>query len=270
MVPLNGNIDPHQFEKILNKMFSPEWLRKTAANVGYVKRQRKVDPAIMFWILVLGFGVGVQRTIATLRRAYETASAESLVPSAFYDRFSKGLIDFLKECLAHGVADLISHTSLSLSEKLKGFEDLIVADGTVIKLHDKLAEQFPGTRHKAELKIHTAIGITGNTKSIAIFSGKTAEIKTIRIGPRIKNHILLFDLGYFKYELFSRIKKYEGYFVSRLSTSANPTIMWNTKIIFHQHYAFPLFDQKMDDYPNKTRPSTLSELLPQCANYSHR
>jgi predicted RecB family nuclease len=99
---------------------------------------------------VLGFGVGVQRTIATLRRAYETASAESLVPSAFYDRFSKGLIDFLKECLAHGVADLISHTSLSLSEKLKGFEDLIVADGTVIKLHDKLAKQFPGTRHKAE------------------------------------------------------------------------------------------------------------------------
>jgi putative transposase len=225
VVPLNSSIDPHQFEKILNKMFSPEWLRTTAANVGYVKRQRKVDPAIMFWILVLGFGVGVQRTIATLRRAYETASAESLVPSAFYDRFSKGLIDFLKECLAHGVADLISHTSLTLSEKLKGFEDLIVADGTVIKLHDKLAKQFPGTRHKAELKIHTTIGITGNTKSIAIFSGKTAEIKTIRIGPWIKNHILLFDLGYFKYELFSRIRKYEGYFVSRLSTSANPTIV---------------------------------------------
>ena len=87
MVPLNGNIDPHQFEKILNKMFSPEWLRATAANVGYVKRNRKVDPAVMFWILVLGFGVGVQRTIATLRRAYETASAEALIPSAFYGLF---------------------------------------------------------------------------------------------------------------------------------------------------------------------------------------
>jgi hypothetical protein len=117
MVQLNGNIDPLQFEKILNKMFSPEWLRKTAADVGCVKRQRKVDPAIMFWILVLGFGVGVQRSIATLRRAYETASAESLVPSAFYGRFSKGLIDFLKECLAHGIADLISHTSLTLYEE---------------------------------------------------------------------------------------------------------------------------------------------------------
>jgi len=66
---------------------------------------------------------------------------------------------------------------------LQGFKDIIVADGTVIKLHEKLAKQFPGARHKAELKIHTAIGLTGNTKSIGLFSGNTDEIKTIRIGP---------------------------------------------------------------------------------------
>jgi len=206
-------------------MFSPEWLRDTAAKVGYVQRSRKIDPATLFWILVLGFGAGVQRTLASLRRAYETAAAETLVPSAFYYRFNKGLTAFLKECLAHGIADLASHTSLTLSDKLQGFKDIIVADGTVIKLHEKLAKQFPGARHKAELKIHTAIGLTGNTKSIALFSGNTAEIKTIRIGPWIKDHILLFDLGYFKYELFSRIRKNGGYFASRLKTTANPTIV---------------------------------------------
>jgi hypothetical protein len=270
LAPLPSNLDPRQVEKTLNKMFTPEWLRDAAVRVKYVQRQRKVDPVILFWILVLGFGVGVQRSIASLRRAYETASAENIVASAFYDRFSKGLITFLKECLAHGIADLASHTSLTLSDKLAGFKDLIVADGTIIKLHDSLAEKFPGSRHKAELKIHLAIGLTGNTKSIGLFSGKTAELKTIRIGPWVKDHILLFDLGFFKYEMFSRIRKNGGHFVSRLKTGVNPTIMWNTKIIFHQHYAFPLFDQKMDDYPNKTRPSTLSELLPQCANYSHR
>jgi hypothetical protein len=62
-------------------------------------------------------------------------------------------------------------------------------------LHEKLAKQFPGARSKAELKIHTAIGLTGNTKYIGIFPGKTAEIQTIRIGPWIKDQILLFDLG---------------------------------------------------------------------------
>ena len=89
--------NPTVIEEMLAKMFSPEWLRETASRVGLVKRNRKVDPVSLFWVLVLGFGVGVQRTLASLRRAYETASAKSIVPSAFYDRFSPQLVVFLKE-----------------------------------------------------------------------------------------------------------------------------------------------------------------------------
>lgn len=196
MTPMPGNLDPHEVEKMLNKMFTPEWLREAATRVKYVQRQRKVDPVILFWILVLGFGTGVQRTIASLRRAYKTASAESIVPSAFYGRFSAGLVAFLKECITHGVADLASNASLALSDKLAGFKDIVVTDGTIIKLHDTLAEKFPGSRHKAELKINLVTGLTGNTKSIGLFSGKTAELKTIRIGPWVKDNILLCDLGF--------------------------------------------------------------------------
>jgi IS4 transposase len=242
---LPANIDPYEVEKTLNKMFSPEWLRDTAAKTGYVQRERKIDSATLFWVLILGFGVGAQRTLASLRRAYETAAAETLVPSAFYYRFNKNLVGFLKECLTHGIADLANHTTLALSDKLQGFKDIIVADGTIITLHDKLAKKFPGSRHKAELKIHTAIGLTGNTKSIGIFSGNTAEINTIRIGPWIKDHILLFDLGYFKYELFSRIRKNEGHFVSRLKTTANPTIV--SVLRTHRGNAIDLAGQKLQD-----------------------
>lgn len=225
MITIPKNINPHEIENVLNKMFSPEWLRDTATRVGFIQRNRKIDPVTFFWVVVLGFGVGMQRTLASLRRAYETASAETLVPSSFYDRFNNGLVAFLKECLTHGIEELSSHISLSLSDKLKGFKDLVVADGTIIRLHDKLAETFPGARGKAELKIHAVTGITGNTKNIDLYSGKTAEVKTMRIGPWVKDNILLFDLGYFKYELFSRIRNNGGYFVSRLKKSANPTIV---------------------------------------------
>jgi hypothetical protein len=34
--------------------------------------------------------------------------------------------------------------------------------------------------------------ITGNTKSGAIYSGKTADVKTLRIGDWVKEQILLF------------------------------------------------------------------------------
>jgi IS4 transposase len=206
-------------------MFDPEWLRDTAKTVKYVQRQRKVDPFILFWILVLGFGTGVQRSLASLRRAYEKESSEELVASAFYNRFTEGLYRFLKECLVHGIADLAGNTSLVLSEKLKGFRDLVAYDGSIIKLHDTLAEKFPGTRHKAELKLRLTIGLTGNTKSVAIFSGKTNELKTVRIGSWVKDKILLFDLGFFKYEVFSRIRKFGGHFVSRVKTGTNPTIV---------------------------------------------
>ncbi len=233
-------------------MFSPEWLEATAHDVGLIRRNRKIDPVTLFWVLVLGFGVGFQRTLASLRRAYQTASAKKLAPSAFYDRFTPQLAAFFRECLAHGIADLASHTSLVLSEKLNGFKDLIVADGTIIRLHDKLAEQFPGARGKAELKIHTAIGITGSTKSVAIYSGKTADIKTMRIGDWVKDHILLFDLGYFKYELFSRIKGNGGYFVSRLKASANPTIV--SVLRTHRGNAIDLAGKKLKSIlPNLKR-----------------
>ena len=245
MASIPKNIKPHEIENVLNKMFSPEWLRDTATKVGFIQRNRKIDPVTFFWVVVLGFGVGMQRTLASLRRAYETASAETLVPSSFYDRFSNGLVAFLKECLAHGIAELSRHTSLSLSDKLKGFKDLVVSDGSIIRLHDKLAEEFPGARGKAELKIHVATGITSNTKTIAIYSGKTAEVKTMRIGPWVKDNILLFDLGYFKYELFSKIRDNGGYFVSRLKKSANPTIV--SVVHSHRDETSDLADKKLKD-----------------------
>lgn len=180
---------------MLNEMFSPEWLENTARDVGLIKREQKIDSVTLFWVLVLGFGIGFQRTLASLRRAYQTASTKKLAPSAFYDRFTPQLAAFFRECLAHGIADIAGQISLPLSEKLQGFKDIIVSDGTVIRLHEQLAEQFPGTRGKAELKIHAAVGITGNTKSVAIYSGNTADVKTMRIGPWVKDNLLLFDLG---------------------------------------------------------------------------
>ena len=104
-------------------MFPADWLRTTATAVGFVQRQRKIDPVTFFWVLVLGFGVGVQRSLASLRRAYETAAGETLVPSAFYDRFHPKLLAFLRASLTRGGDALVAHTRLALGEKLCGRHD---------------------------------------------------------------------------------------------------------------------------------------------------
>jgi IS4 transposase len=67
--------------------------------------------------------------------------------------------------------------------------------------------------------------IAAGPKSIALFAERTNDLKTLRIGPWIKDRILLIDLGFYKYQMFTRIKENGGYFVSRLKSNANPLII---------------------------------------------
>ena len=78
---VNGSI---VIEEELNNLFSPEWLRETAKETGFIKRERKIDPVLMFWTLVLGFGVQLQRTLASLRRLYEERGEVHISRSSFY------------------------------------------------------------------------------------------------------------------------------------------------------------------------------------------
>lgn len=66
-----------------------------------MKRQGKIDTVAFFWALILGFGTGVHRTLAELRRSYESTTGTKLVPSSFYDRFTSQLCRFLKQAVAH-------------------------------------------------------------------------------------------------------------------------------------------------------------------------
>jgi putative transposase len=50
-------------------------------------------------------------------------------------------------------------------------------------------------------------------------------MKTLKIGPWVKDIILLIDLGFYKYQLFSRIVESGGSFVSRLKSNSNPVIV---------------------------------------------
>ena len=56
----------------LVQMFSEEFLRDLAQKTGFIKRIRKIDPVIFFWVLTLGFGVDFLRSIRALERRYET------------------------------------------------------------------------------------------------------------------------------------------------------------------------------------------------------
>jgi IS4 transposase len=182
----------------------------------------------LFWTLVLGFGAGGKRTIAGLRRAFERATDLELAASAFYARFTVALVRFLQHLVGYVLVQ-VSEPERRLRGLLKDFHDLVMTDSTVIRLHDLLKRAFAACRTNhtlAALKLHTVLSVNGaGPRSVKITAERVHDGPVFRVGEWVRDRLLLFDLAYFRFQLFSRIQHHGGYFVVRLKKSANPLIV---------------------------------------------
>lgn len=158
----------------------------------------------MFWSLVLGFGVQLKRTLASLRRLYEEKGEVHISRSGFYDRFTPELVRFLHACVLHGLENIAQEPNRRLKDKLAGFKDLVTQDSTVVRLHKNLADKWPATRTKkvaAGVKVSLLVSaVADGVKRVALCGELTSDVKTLRIGPWVRDKILLIDLGFYKHE----------------------------------------------------------------------
>lgn len=242
----------------LRKLFPSTKLMELARFTGAVVRQRKVRIETFFWTLVLGFGVGRKRTIAGLRRVYEKTTGASIEESSFYDRFTPALVRMLKHATAHAFEHGIG-VGRRLRGHLKAFLDVILTDSTVVRLHDLLAKAFPAcrTNHtQAALKAHAILSVTGGGKqSVKVTSERQHDGPVFRVGRWVADRLLIFDLGYFRYQLFSCITRNGGYFLSRLKGNTNPTIVALNRR--HRGRSIALEGQKLRDVIGRLKRGVL-------------
>lgn len=213
----------------MNRFFPADFIRETARETGAFVRERKIDPVTMFWVLVLGFGVSLQRSLVALKRRYETEAAMELSSSSWYDRFTPEFVEFLHRCVLHGIEVQAQQPGRLLKEKLAGFKDLVIQDSTIVRLHESLAKKWPAARSRkvaAGVKVNVVVSaVADGPHSVKILAERTAEMRTLRLGTWVRDCIMLLDLGYFKYGVFDRIQHYGGYFVTRMKNGTNPLIV---------------------------------------------
>ncbi len=212
----------------LNALYPPAWLRVTARSTGVVKRERKVDPVALFWVLVLGFGVRLQRSLASLKRRYEAETDERLSDGSWYERFTPELVRFLKAGVKRGLEWTAQAPGRVLNDRLARFKDLLILDSTIVRLHESLAKKWPAVRSRvvaAGVKVGLLVSaVATGPQRVALVGERMHDAKLLRLGPWVKDRILLMDLGFFKYQAFTRIQEYGGFFVSRLKENSDPTI----------------------------------------------
>jgi IS4 transposase len=212
------------------RLLPTDWLKRTARETGAVARERKVNVVLFVWSTVLGFACSAgERSIAAARRVYESRSGDSIEESSFYNRFNPGMARLMQACFLQALENARSkgRRFQRLSAALRKFADVIITDSSVVRLHKKLEKLFPGARTNhspAALKVHAVLNAKGSGLSVKISAGKKADVKAFSVGPWIKGKLLLFDLGYYCHNLFNRITRNGGFFLSRLKENCNPVI----------------------------------------------
>lgn len=211
----------------LKRLVPRRRLEELAREYGVIVRERTVGISALFWTLVLGFTTGNERTLAGLRRAFEKGSGKTIVPSAFYDRFTPALVRLMKAVLADLMAGTMT-AERQLDGILRCFRDVLLIDSTLIRLNDLLAKSFPACRTNhtpAALKAHVILSVRGGgATSVKITSGRTHDGPILRAGKWVRDRLLIFDLGYYRFQLFACINREGGFFISRLKDGANPLI----------------------------------------------
>ena len=74
--------------RALKKLFLDRRIEEFARTSGFIELECKIQAVPFFWTLVLGFGKAASRSITSLRQSYQDLTAQALVPSSFYDRFT--------------------------------------------------------------------------------------------------------------------------------------------------------------------------------------
>lgn len=223
-----ARLEPSTIRHELRRCIPKALVEKKAREVGAVKRCRKVKIYTLVCTLVLGFATGRKRTLAALRRQYERAAGQTIEESAFYKRFTPEMAALQKELALHAFDDVVG-AGRPLKGPLAQFRDVLLTDSTVVRLHELLAKSFPACRTNhtaAALKAHVVLSVRGaGDSSVKVTSERRHDGPVFTVGPWVKDRLLLFDLGYFRYQLFDCIDRNGGFFLTRLKKNANPHIV---------------------------------------------
>jgi putative transposase len=208
----------------LTTLFPSDFLEEHAEELGVVERDRKLQIPAFVWAFVFGFAAGESRTLAGFRRCYNSTADETISLGGFYQRLTPTFAEYLRD-LVEAALDEVAVPN-AVDADIDRFRDVMIADGTVLRLHEFLSDQFEA-RHEeqAGAKLHLLHNATEQTiEQLDTANEKTHDSTLFKTGPWLENRLVLFDLAYFKYRRFTLIDENDGYFVSRLKQNANPLV----------------------------------------------
>lgn len=223
--------ETRKFLDTFRELVGPEELIEAGCRLGAIQRQRKVDlPALVQATIAAVLPLPGMQTTALVN--YLSLTGESLAPSAFYDRFTLGFAELMREVAQRAIAGVRQaapedRAAMDYGVLLKEFSDVQLADSTC-HLLKKLARHWaPSTTDgKAGIKWHALVSLKDG---LPVGDRLTDQRMHDNIGlpdeALAPGTLTLFDLGYLDVARFVSAINRGAHFLTRLKTNHNPTIL---------------------------------------------
>jgi hypothetical protein len=112
-----------------------------------------------------------------------------------------------------------------LGGALDAFKEVLAIDSTVVRVSPKLKQDLPGAwahHSPAAVKITAVTNVVGRDLRCIFSPGSRHDVHLLESESWLRDRLILFDLGFFKAELFKEIDAASGYFLCRLKKQSNP------------------------------------------------
>ncbi len=185
-------------------------------------RKLKIPPLV--WLFAFGFAGGTSRTLASFRRSCNSTADKTLSSGGFYQRLTPTLAEYLRD-LVEPVLDEVA-VPRTVSEEFNRLRGVMIADGTVLRLHKLLSEEYEDRREEqAGAGLHLLHNVTEQTiDRFSVIDEKRHDSIQFETGSRLEGRLAILNLAYFEHRRFALIDENDGYFVSRLERSSNPVV----------------------------------------------
>jgi hypothetical protein len=219
-------------KKVYESFFNEKKINELARELMVSQRRRKIEPAQLVQSLVFAQGMAETKTLESIRLFYCRLTNTNLARSSFHEYFSPALAQLMKRLVddfrqAHADVEWPM-----LNPEL--FTSVVIQDSSLITLRDALEASYPSCafsgsktkeRDKAALKIHMGLNpLAVAPHTLDVTSARVYDGDGLVIDEGVRNTLLLFDRGYFKYATFHQIIHHGGYFITRYLKACDPPV----------------------------------------------
>ncbi|KFZ44557.1 hypothetical protein KD27_05490, partial [Smithella sp. D17] len=218
------------FYQQFKAFFQAEDMNHIAKQIGWFHRQRKLTAFHLVLALLAAMLATTAKTITQLQGIFAVLTAQSISYQPFYDKLRH------PQCAVffqHLLRLLLSRWSLqvlapSKESKLSNFEDILIQDGSSLRLHRDLAGVYPGRwdHSPAAVEIHLTYSLFQEKPvRLVIAPDKFAEKHYLLEACKAKGKLILLDRGYFDRHYVAQVKQAGGDVLVRAKSNLNPRIV---------------------------------------------